>query len=92
MRLFSRLFSIAFAALLLPLGSLIAAAVTVVIDAVPPCQPGAAETLALDRLTRPVANLPTVRSRFMAFIARLDLHDLFNGAAFRFDPGRVLMF
>ena len=89
MRLFSRLFSIAFPALLLPLGALIVAAVNAVL-VFPTYQPGASESLALDRLTRPVTTLSTARSRFMAFIARLGLHALFVGTGSRFDPGRAV--
>lgn len=79
MRYLMRLFAVAFAVLISPV-TFFARAVMY--------QPSPAETLAFDRLTRPVVVLPTVRSRFTAFIERLRTHDLF--AAGHFDPGRCL--
>lgn len=89
MRFLHRSLIALFFAPLIALAGFISVTVRAVADVFPSYQPGAAESLALDRVTRPVAVLPTVRSRFMAFVDRLGLHDLFNGAGFRFDPGRA---
>ncbi|GEM_PF-2384681 len=50
-------------------------------------QPTARETLELDRLVAPVAILPKLRSRFLAFIDRLRTHADFSSG--HFDPGRM---
>lgn len=50
-------------------------------------QPTARESLALDRLVEPVAILPALRNRFMAFIDSARTHADFTAG--HFDPGRM---
>lgn len=81
------LFSLAYAILVAPL-LIIGEAVSYGVHAVVSLyQPTASESLALDRLVEPVAILPAMRSRFMAFIDSARTHADF--IAGHFDPGRV---
>lgn len=85
---FTRLFfSLAYAILVAPL-LIIGEAVSYGVRAVVTLyQPTARESLALDRLVEPVAILPAMRSRFMAFIDSARTHADFTAG--HFDPGRM---
>lgn len=78
MSVIMRLLSIAFAFVFWPFTA-IAAAFTY--------QPNARESLALDRMAKPVAVLPAARSRFRAFVDSALAHADFSAG--HFDPGRM---
>lgn len=85
---FTRLFfSLAYAMIIVPLVAVGHAVSFVARAAVDLYQPTARESLALDRLVEPVAILPAMRSRFMAFIDSARTHADFTAG--HFDPGRV---
>lgn len=86
-----RLFSIAFASMLTAFG-IVGNAISNTVAHISRAafelyQPSARETLELDRLVAPVAVLPKLRSRFLAFIDRLRAHADFSSG--HFDPGRM---
>lgn len=78
MRYLMRLLSIAFAIMVWPLTATLAAF---------SYQPSAHESLALDRMAKPVAVLPAARSRFRAFVDSARAHADFSAG--HFDPGRL---
>lgn len=84
MRYMLRLLSIAFAFLAMNFGTAIAAIARTVTDLY---QPTARESLAIDRLVKPVAIIPAMRSRFRAFIDNARNHVDFSAG--HFDPGRM---
>jgi len=81
------LFSLAYAFALTPLFAVGQAVSFVARSIFDLYQPTARESLALDRLVEPVAILPAMRSRFMAFIDSARTHADFTAG--HFDPGRM---
>lgn len=81
------LFSLAYAFALAPLLVVGHAVSFVARSIVGLYQPSARESLALDRLVEPVAILPAMRSRFMAFIDNARTQADFTAG--HFDPGRM---
>lgn len=82
----SRLLSIALAAFVWP-AAFMSDIAQVVFDYMPSFRPEACESIALDRVARPVAILPALRSRFRAFIDGARSHADFTAG--HFDPGRL---
>lgn len=78
MRYMLRLLSIAFAILFAPVAAIFSAF---------SYQPSAHESLALDRMAKPVAVIPAMRSRFRAFVDGVRSHADFTAG--HFDPGRM---
>jgi hypothetical protein len=81
------LFSLAYAMIIVPLFAVGHAVSFVARSIVYLYQPTARESLALDRMVQPVAILPKLRSRFMAFIDSARTHADFTAG--HFDPGRM---
>lgn len=77
-RLFSIAFSILVSALYAPIAAVFAAFIY---------QPTAHDSLTIDRLFEPVAVIPAMRSRFMAFVDNARSHLDFTAG--HFDPGRM---
>lgn len=88
---YTRLFSLAFAALLF----VVTTPLTIISDVVSYAarcvtdlfQPTARESLALYRLVHHVAVIPAMRSRFRAFVENARAHVDFSAG--HFDPGRI---